>query len=122
MLLPVIITASKILAAVPSSNPISATQCASNQTYSPDLGQCLPNDPSSLAGSIYTVGLGIIGGVTLLFIIYGGYIVMTSQGNPTQVAKGKSYITYAVVGLLLAIFGYVFMEIIVKNVLHIPGF
>lgn len=86
-----------------------------------DLG-CIPNDPVGFAVKFYGIGLGIIGGVTLLAIIYGGYFFITSQGNPSRLEKGKSYVFYAVIGLLLAIFGFVFMEVVVVDILRIPGF
>lgn len=86
-----------------------------------DLG-CLPKDPIQFIGSFYLIGLGLIGGVSLLFIIIGGYTIMTSRGNATQVNTGKSYIFYAIAGLLLAIFGYLFIEVLLIDILHIPGF
>lgn len=86
-----------------------------------DLG-CIPTDPIPFVAKFYSIGLGLIGGISLLFIIYGGYIILMSQGNPTEVAKGKGFIGYAIAGLLLAIFGYVFIQIVIVDVLHIPGF
>ncbi|MEK7502558.1 MAG: hypothetical protein AAB609_03455 [Patescibacteria group bacterium] len=86
-----------------------------------DLG-CIPNDPFAFVAKFYGIGLGIIGGVALLFIIYGGYIILTSQGDPNQLNTGKSYIYYAIAGLLLAIFGFVFIQVITVDILHIPGF
>lgn len=86
-----------------------------------DLG-CIPNDPVMFVSKFYSIGLSIIGGVAVLFIIYGGYILLSSQGNPTQINKGKSYILYAIIGLLLAIFGYVFVEVIAVDILKVPGF
>ncbi len=86
-----------------------------------DIG-CIPNDPFKFVSTFYGYGLGLIGGVALLFIIYGGYIILTSQGQPDQLGKGKSYIYYAIAGLLLAIFGFVFIQVIAVDILHIPGF
>ena len=86
-----------------------------------DIG-CIPNDPVQLASKLYAIGLGLIGGVAMLFIIYGGYTILTSQGDFAQLEKGKSYIYYAIAGLLLAIFGFVFVQVVAVNILHIPGF
>ena len=86
-----------------------------------DLG-CIPNDVPGFVAKFYGIGLGLIGGVAVLFIMYGGYIILSSQGNPQSLNKGKSYIIYAILGLLLAIFGFVFIQIIAGNVLGIPGF
>ncbi len=86
-----------------------------------DLG-CIPNDPVGFVAKFYGIGLGLIGGVAVLFIIYGGYIILSSQGNPQNLNRGKSYIMYAIIGLLLAIFGFVFIQVIAVNILKIPGF
>lgn len=88
---------------------------------STELG-CIPTEPIPFVAKFYGIGLGLLGGVAVLFIIYGGYIILSSQGNPQKLNIGKSYILYAIIGLLLAIFGYVFVQIIAVNVLRIPGF
>jgi hypothetical protein len=86
-----------------------------------DLG-CIPNNPYEFVAKFYGIGLGLIGGVALLFVIFGGYIILTSAGDPTQLSKGRSYIYYAIAGLLLAIFGFIFVEVIAVDILRIPGF
>ena len=94
--------------------------CLLSETQT-DLG-CIPNDPIGFVAKFYSIGLGLIGGIALLFVIYGGYLILTSQGNPEQLNKGKTNILYAIIGVLLAVFGFVFIEVIAKDVLHIPGF
>lgn len=94
--------------------------CLPSETAT-DLG-CVPNDPMGFVTKFYGFGLGIIGGVAVLFTIYGGYIILTSQGDPVQLNKGKSYILYAIIGLLLVVFGYVFVQVVAVDILHIPGF
>ena len=82
----------------------------------------MPTDPIAFIGRFYGVGLSLIGGISLLFIIIGGYIILTSRGDAKQLNNGKSYIFYAIIGLLLAIFGYLLAEILLVDILHIPGF
>lgn len=94
--------------------------CPQNQVMT-QVG-CLPKDPILFISSFYGIGLGLIGGVALLFIIIGGYTILTSRGNPNQVNVGKSYIFYSILGLLLAIFGYVFIEVFLIDILQLPGF
>lgn len=86
-----------------------------------DLG-CLPSDPVGFIQKFYGWGLSLIGLVGLLFLIYGGYHVLTSGGNPDKLQKGKEYIVYSIIGLLLAFFGFVFIQFIAGGVLRIPGF
>jgi len=95
-------------------------QCPANQ-ISTDFG-CFPNDPVGFVQKFYGIGLGFVAGIALLALIWGGYSIMTSRGDPYRVNIGKSYIYYAIAGLLLAIFGYVFIQAVLVDILHVPGF
>ena len=86
-----------------------------------DFG-CMPNDPIGFVQKFYGYGLSFVGGLSLLTLIYGGYTILTSRGQPERLSNGKSYIVYSIVGLLLAIFGYVFIQVILVDILHVPGF
>jgi len=86
-----------------------------------DFG-CLPKDPAQFTGSIYSIGLGLVGGVGILFMIIGAYTVLSSQGDHNKLVKGKSYIVYSIVGILLALFGYAFYQIVAVDILNLPGF
>ena len=86
-----------------------------------DFG-CIPMDPVAFVQKFYGIGLGLIGGVAVLFIIYGGYLLLVSKGNPIGVEKGKQYIMYSIIGILFAVFGFVFVQLIAVDILHIPGF
>lgn len=94
--------------------------CGANEVAT-QLG-CIPNDPVGFVGKFYGIGLGLIGGVAILFIIFGGYTILMSQGNPDQLNKGKNYIYFSIAGLLLAVFGFVFVEVVLVDILQIPGF
>ncbi|GEM_PF-1599442 len=111
-------TATPVPTAAPSAPP---SPCANDKDISTDVG-CIPTNPVGFVEKFYGLGLSLIGGLAVLFIIYGGYNILASQGNPEMLAKGKSYILYAVIGLLLAIFGYVFIKFVAVDFLHIPGF
>jgi hypothetical protein len=86
-----------------------------------DFG-CIPTDPVGFVEKFYGIGLGFIGLITLLGIIYAGYLILTSAGNPMQLEKGKRYLYSSITGILLAIFAFVFIEVIAVNILQIPGF
>lgn len=86
-----------------------------------DLGCVSANNPIEFVQKIYGVGIGFIGLIGFLFMIIGGYYLLSSQGNPERVAKGKSYIYYSLAGILLAVFGFVLVELIGGRILRIPG-
>lgn len=103
-------------------NVLAADPSPSANCIQTDLG-CIPNDdPIKFAAKIYEIGLYLIGSVALIFIIYGGYLVLSSRGDQLQLAKGKSYIVSAVIGLVLAIAGFALYQIIAVDVIKIPGF
>jgi Type IV secretion system pilin len=94
--------------------------CPPNQTAT-DFG-CIPNEPGGFTSKLYGIGLGLVGAAAVLFIIYGGYLILTSQGNSLQVARGKTYVMYSIIGLIFAILAAIFLQLVVVDFLHIPGF
>lgn len=96
----------------------------SPQEIKTDFG-CLPvdpNNPLTFAATIYGVGLGLIGGVALIFIIYGGYLILSSKGDPQELSRGRSYIISAIAGVILALSGFALYQIIAKDFVKLPGF
>ena len=79
-------------------------------------------DAAGLVTSIFTILLGLSGGVAILLIIAAGYQLMTSQGNPEKVKEGRERLTAAIVGLLFIIFSAAILQIIGVDLLHLPGF
>jgi len=99
---------------------MAVTNCPDNEMLT-DFG-CIPDDPVGFVAKFYGIGLGMIVGIAFLFIIWGGYQVMTSKGNPNKLQDGKTYIIYSIIGILLAVFGFVFIRVIAVDILRIPGF
>jgi len=59
-----------------------------------------------LLNTVYTVTNWIFYFLTLLavlMIIYGGFIYITAAGDPAKATKGKSVLTFAVIGLAIAL-------------------
>ena len=113
----------------PTNTPIPVLATATPIPPSPvdpdcletDLG-CIPSHPLRFTEQVYIWGLGLLSGIALLFIMYGGYLIMTSQGNPTRLENGRKYIYYAIGAMILGTMGFVLLEIIAKDLLQIPGF
>lgn len=62
--------------------------------------------------SIITVFAGLAGLVATLFLVAGGFIYITSSGNPERLDRGKSTITYALIGLAITIGAFVISQIV----------
>lgn len=68
----------------------------------------------------WAVGIG--GGIAFMLIIYGGFMYMTSQGNPERVKAGQELITSAVSGLVLLILSVFLLRFIGVDILRLNMF
>jgi len=84
---------------------------------------CIPTDLSRiLKDYIFVYGLGIAGGIAFLMILFGGFKILTSTGNPESIAQGGQMITSALAGLLIIIFSVAILKLIGVDIFKIPGF
>jgi len=83
---------------------------------------CIPvGNPQELTSFLLRWAISIGGGVAMMFIIYAGFLIMTSSGNPKQVAAGKELLTAAVTGLLLLIMSAFLLNFIGVEILRLPN-
>lgn len=68
-----------------------------------------------LAINISQYILGIVGSLTLLMFIVGGFQFMTSTGSPEKVSKAKKTITAAIVGLLIVFSSWLIINFVVES-------
>ncbi|MEK7061621.1 MAG: hypothetical protein AAB954_03085, partial [Patescibacteria group bacterium] len=68
----------------------------------------------------WAVGIG--GGIAFLLIIYAGFMIMTSAGNPERLKAGQELLTSAISGLILLIFSVVILKIIGVDILGLNSF
>lgn len=78
--------------------------------------------PEQFVTKVFATLLGFAGGIALLFLIYAGYKLIVSRGNPEAMQGAKELLTSVIVGLLFIIFSFVTLEVIGVNILKIPGF
>lgn len=79
-------------------------------------------DGMDILYSIFVVILSLSGGILALTIMYAGYQIMASRGNPEQIQKGRELLTSAIIGFLFILFSYVILGVITTDVLRLPGF
>jgi hypothetical protein len=79
---------------------------------------------SDLSGFIWHIALNIlemaliaIGYVAAFYILYGGFLFLTSQGKPDSAAKARSTILDAVIGLVISFAAIAAVNFVVEKVL-----
>lgn len=72
------------------------------------------NNPplEGVINTLINVLLSVAGTLAVLFLIIGGYQYITSLGNPEQISKAKSSITYSIIGLIIVILSYVIVKFV----------
>ncbi len=50
--------------------------------------------------------LSVVGGVALLFLIYGGLVYVTSIGDQQKAQQGKKIVTSTILGLIIVLMSY----------------
>jgi len=101
------------------SNPLNAGGCTGETVYTA-IG-CIPIETNAMTAFILRWAIGIGGGIAFLLIVYAGFIIMTSSGNPDRLKAGQELLTSAIMGLILLIFSVFILKIIGVDILKIPG-
>jgi hypothetical protein len=81
---------------------------------------------SNAAGGVVQSLLNIIfslsGGIAFLYLLYGSFIIITSQSNPERINYGKRMVYGSVSGLIFVLVSVYIVKFIASGVLKIPGF
>jgi len=116
-------TASKVCDFVSDKNKqLECNNCMNNGSGAWTALGCIPTDPSQFIGKILGIGVGIGGGIAFLLILFGGFQILMSAGNPEKLTAGKELVTSAITGLLIIIFSLFILRLIGFNIFGIPGF
>jgi len=76
--------------------------CAAPMIVDVPDGGVLPDvSPEGVFNALIFNAVLVLGGIATLMVIYGGYIILMHGDNETEVKKGKTIITYAVVGIIV---------------------
>jgi hypothetical protein len=86
----------------------SATGTAGNQPYTD--GNYSLNDILIIAIGASRWILGIVGSLTLIMFIYGGFTFLISAGSSDKVGQAKKIIVAAVIGLLIVFSSYLIIK------------
>lgn len=64
----------------------------------------------------------ITGGIAFLYLMYGSFLVLTSQAEPERLNQGKRVIMGAVIGLIFTLSSVFIVNLIGSGILRMPGF
>ncbi len=73
-------------------------------------------------GFILRWAVGIGGGIAFLLILYGGFMIMTSSGNPERLKAGQELLTSAIGGIILLIFSVFLLKVIGIDILGLGSY
>lgn len=68
---------------------------------------------SGVLTNVLNLVFGIIGGLALITVTYGGLKYVLSRGEPAQTAKAKDTILYALIGLAVSILASVIVNFVI---------
>jgi len=88
-------------------------QKAYAQVFSVPIPRYGPPNWQNLFQNIIHTLLIVIGAVSLIVMIFGGYQYITSAGNPEQAGKGKNMLLGAIIGMVIAFAAYVIVNEII---------
>lgn len=98
-----------------------ATSAATANAGTPTTAQNLPNpliddDTKNKLTALQVVGyalramLGMLGAVTLLMFVYGGFMLVWAHGNEEMIKKGQSTLLWAVIGMGFVLSSYALLK------------
>ena len=76
---------------------------------------CDGTDQTPIFRIVTNVLLFVIGAVSVIMLIIGGFSYVTSQGDQTQVQSAKNTILYSIVGIVVAILAYAAVNFVISS-------
>ncbi len=114
-----------------SKTPSTQPSAPSSKPLTPVPGKCVKNDSgqeicsldnplakdgkdvvefTSIISTVIKTALGIIGALTLLMLVWGGFQWLTSAGNPEKVKMGTQTMIWAIIGVALVFASYLLLS------------
>lgn len=79
-----------------------------------DLAKPVPYSFPDLINRTVSILFGLVGGIAVIFIIIGGFRLAFSQGNAEAVTAARKTITWAIIGLVVALMAFAIIGIVEK--------
>jgi hypothetical protein len=75
-----------------------------------------------VAQALLKVVFSTVGGIAFLYLIYGSFIIISSQNDPEKLNYGKRVVWGAIAGLIFSLMSVFLVNLIAGQVLQVPGF
>lgn len=69
-----------------------------------------------ILGDIIKYAMGILGSLTLLVFVFGGFLWLTSAGSDERVKKGSQTMLWAVIGIFIIFASYGILTMVLKAI------
>ena len=93
--------------------PLITLATDTTQVLNPPFGTTTTvgaQEPVAIFGAIIQVLLGVVGAVTLLMFIWGGFRIIFAGGKEEEIGHGKKTLLWAVIGLAVVLSSYAILQ------------
>lgn len=70
-------------------------------------------DASEVLNGGFNLAYAVSGVIATAFIIYGGFMYLTSSGDPSKVRKGRQTLIYSIIGLLVVLLAWAITNFVI---------
>lgn len=78
-------------------------------------------DPREIVGSLINSGLGFVGVIAVIIVIWAGFKWMTSGGRDDKVTDAKKTLINLVIGLVIMFTAYSVINFVIKSISNATG-
>lgn len=74
-----------------------------------------PADVSLLTSTVLPLIFGILGALSLMYVVIGGFRYTISAGDPNNVQRARETIIYALIGLVVSVSAFTIINFVLEN-------
>lgn len=105
--------------------PVSAFTCPEKTIHENEsvsaLSECnvekTDGDKSLMSNVAMLINIfaSVMGFLAVGMIIYGGFMLLTAQGDPAKIKRGKDVVTYSIIGVILVMLAYAIVNFVMNS-------
>jgi len=105
---PVPVMATDAVQTVDLDNPIQLKDSKNKVIADEDI------TPAVIIGMVIKSFLGLLGGLALVMMVWGGFQWLTSAGNDEKVKKGTQTMMWAIIGMVVVLASYLLVSTVLR--------